>query len=98
MQKYDTLKDEKERPTLNKTQEGKLDWSHLERNRLLKHVNDGKIEGIVEVRGRRRRRREQLLDDLKLLGLETERGSTRSSCLKNSLWKNQGPFPRPTTE
>jgi len=98
MQKYDTVMDEKERPTYYKTQEGELNLSHLERNRILKHVNEGKMERMIEARGRRRRRREQLLDDLQVLGLETERGSTRSSCVKNSLWKSQGPFPRRTTE
>jgi hypothetical protein len=36
----------------------------LRRNCLLKHVMEGKIEGRTEVTGRRRRRK-QLLDDLK---------------------------------
>jgi hypothetical protein len=35
------------------------------RNCLLKHVIDGKIEGRIEVMGRRGRRRKKLLDDLK---------------------------------
>jgi hypothetical protein len=35
------------------------------RNCLLKHVIEGKIEGRIEVMGRRGRRRKQLLDDLK---------------------------------
>jgi len=34
-------------------------------NCLLKHVVEGKIEGRIEVTGRRGRRRKQLLDDLK---------------------------------
>jgi len=34
------------------------------RNWLLKHFIEGKIEERIEVKGRRRRRREQLLDDL----------------------------------
>jgi hypothetical protein len=40
----------------------------LRRNCLLKHVNEGKTEGRIEVMGRRRRRRrrrKQLLDDPK---------------------------------
>jgi hypothetical protein len=37
----------------------------LRRNCLLKHVIEGKIEGIIEVTGRRGRRRKQPLDDLK---------------------------------
>jgi len=36
----------------------------LRRNCLLKHVIEGKIEGRIEVTGRRRRRRKQLSDDL----------------------------------
>ena len=37
----------------------------LSRNRLLKHVSESKIEGRIEVTGRRERRRKQLLNDLK---------------------------------
>jgi hypothetical protein len=37
----------------------------LLRNLLLKHVIEGKIEGRIEVKGRRRRRWKPLLDDLK---------------------------------
>ena len=37
----------------------------LRRNCLLKHVIEGKMEGRIEVTGRRGRRRKQLLDDLK---------------------------------
>ena len=37
----------------------------LRRNCLLKHVNEGKTEGRLEMTGRRGRRRKQLLDDLK---------------------------------
>jgi len=37
----------------------------LSRNCLLKHVIEGKIEGRLEVRGRRGRRYTGLLDDLK---------------------------------
>jgi hypothetical protein len=35
------------------------------RNCLLTHVIEGKLEGRIEVTGRRGRRRKQLLDDLK---------------------------------
>jgi hypothetical protein len=35
------------------------------RNCLLKNVIEGKIEGRIEMTGRRGRRRKQLLDDLK---------------------------------
>jgi hypothetical protein len=37
----------------------------LRRNSLLKQVIEGKLEGRIEVTGRRGRRRQQLLDDLK---------------------------------
>jgi hypothetical protein len=37
----------------------------LRRNCLLKHVVEGKIDGRIEVTGRRGRRRKQLLDELK---------------------------------
>jgi hypothetical protein len=37
----------------------------LLRNSLLKHVIEGKLEGSIEMTGRRERRRKQLLDDLK---------------------------------
>jgi hypothetical protein len=37
----------------------------LRRNCLLKHVIEGKLEGRIEMTGRRGRRRMQLLDDLK---------------------------------
>jgi hypothetical protein len=35
------------------------------RNCLLKHVIEGKLEGRIEMTGRRKRRRKQLLDDFK---------------------------------
>jgi hypothetical protein len=37
----------------------------LRRNCLLKHVIEGKLEGRIEMVGRRGRRHKQLLDDLK---------------------------------
>jgi hypothetical protein len=37
----------------------------LRRNCLLQHVIEGKIQGRIEVTGRRGRRRKNLLDDLK---------------------------------
>ena len=45
----------------------KADWiGHiLHRNCLLKHVIERKLEGRIEMTGRRGRRRKQLLDDLK---------------------------------
>ena len=45
----------------------KVNWvGHMLRwNWLLKHVTEGKIEGRIEVTGRRGKRRKQLPDDLK---------------------------------
>jgi hypothetical protein len=55
---------------------------------LLKYVIEGKIEGRVEVKARRGRRRKQLLDDLKEKRMmEIERGRSRSHSVKNSFWK-----------
>jgi hypothetical protein len=36
----------------------------LRRNCLLKNVNEGKFEGMIQMTGRRGRRRKKLLDDL----------------------------------
>ena len=46
---------------------GKVKWIGLilRRNRLLKHVIEGYIEGRIEVMEGRGRRRKQLVDDLK---------------------------------
>jgi len=56
--------------TVKRTKERrKANWiGHISRrNCLLKHVMAGKIDGKVEVTGRRRRRTEQLLNDLNTL-------------------------------
>ena len=37
----------------------------MRRNCFLKHVIEGKIEGKIDVTGRRGRRRKQILDDVK---------------------------------
>jgi hypothetical protein len=51
-------------------------------------VIEGKLEGRIEMTGRRGKRRKQLLDDLKEEKiLEIERGSTRSHRVETSLWK-----------
>jgi hypothetical protein len=58
----------------------------LRRNCPLKHVIRGKLEGRIEMTGRRGRKRKQLLDDLKVKRiLEIERGSSRSHTVENSL-------------
>jgi hypothetical protein len=61
----------------------------LRRNCVLKHVIEGKTVGKINGMGRWRRRRKQLLDELKEKSklLERERGSTRSRSAENWLWK-----------
>jgi hypothetical protein len=45
------------------------------------------IEGKIEVMGRQGRRCKQLLDDLKEMVPEIERGSTRLHSVEKLLWK-----------
>jgi hypothetical protein len=72
----------------------------LRRNCLLKHVTEGKLEGRIEVTGRRGRRRKQLLDDLK----EKRRYCKfKEEALDSTLWRTRfgrdyGPVVRETTE
>jgi hypothetical protein len=56
-----------ERDVLHTIKVRKANWiGHvLCRNFLLKHITEGKIEGGMEVTGRRGKRRKQLLNDLK---------------------------------
>jgi hypothetical protein len=56
-----------ERNIVHTVKRRKANWiGHiLRRNCLLKHVIDGKLEGRIEMTGRRGRRRKQLLYDLK---------------------------------
>jgi hypothetical protein len=57
----------KERNIIHAIKRRKANWiGHiLRRNCLLKHMIEGKLEGRIEVTGRRERRRKQLLDDLR---------------------------------
>jgi hypothetical protein len=57
----------KERNVLHKRKVTKAHWicNMLCRNCLPKHVIEKEIEGIIEVTGRRGRRGEEVLDDLK---------------------------------
>jgi hypothetical protein len=61
------VKEERNRPIVHTIKRRKANWiGHiLHRNLLLKHVIEGKLEGRIEMTGRRGRRRKQLLDDLK---------------------------------
>ena len=56
-----------ERNILIAVKRWKANWigDILRRNCLLKQVIEGKVEGKIEVMGRRGRRRKQLLDDFK---------------------------------
>ena len=72
----------------------------MRRNCLLKHVIEGKIEGSIEVTGRRGRRRKQLLDDLK-----EKRGcwTLKDEALDLTAWRTRlgrgcGPALRQTAE
>jgi hypothetical protein len=61
MKKYCIIKEE--RNILHTIKRRNVNWMGdiLRRNCLLKHVVEGKIEERIEVTGRRRRRRKQLL-------------------------------------
>jgi hypothetical protein len=80
----------------------KVNWiGHiLRRNCLLKHVIEGKLEGRIEITGRRGRRRNQLLDDLK----EKKRyWKLKEEALDRTLWRTRfgrgyGPVVRQTAE
>jgi hypothetical protein len=70
------------------------------RNCLLKHVIEGKIEGRIEMTGRRGRRSKQLLDDLK----EKKRyWKLQEEALDRTQWRTRfvrgyGPVVRLTAE
>ena len=97
--KNGVLDDRNTQHTINRR---KANWiGHtLCRNCLLKHVNDGKVEGRMKVTGTRGRRHKQLLDDLK-----AKRGywKLKESALDCTLWRirfgrGYGPVVRETTE
>jgi hypothetical protein len=91
-----------ERNILPIIKRGKTNWSGhiLCRNFLLKHMIEGKLEGTIEMTGRRGRRRKQLLDDLK----EKRRyWKLKAEALHRTLWSTRfgrgyGPVIRHTTE
>jgi hypothetical protein len=72
----------------------------LRRNCLLKLVIEGKLEGRIEMTGRRGRRRKQQLDDLK----EKRRyWKLKEEALDRTLWRTRfgrvyGPVVRQTAE
>ena len=61
------LRVKEQRNILHEISKGKAKWvGHiLSRNCLLQRVIEGKIKGVIEVTGRRGRRRRKVLDDLK---------------------------------
>jgi hypothetical protein len=91
-----------ERNIVHTVKRRKANWiGHiLRRNCLLKHVIKGKLEGRIEMTGRRGRRRKQLLDDL----MEKRRyWKLKQEALDRTLWRTRfgrgyGPVVRQTTE
>jgi hypothetical protein len=91
-----------ERNILHTIKRRKVNWiGHiLHRNCLLKHVIERKLEGRIEMTGRRGRRRKQLLDDLK----EKRRyWKLKVEALDRTLWRTcfgrgYGLVVRQTTE
>ena len=91
-----------ERITLHTIKTRKTNWiGHIWRkNCLLKYDTEGKREGRTEVRGRRERRRKQLLDDFKQT---REYWTLKKEALDRRLWRksfgrDRGPDVRQTTE
>jgi hypothetical protein len=91
-----------ERNILRKIKRRKANWiGHiLCSNCLLKHAIEGKLEGRIEMTGRRRRRRKQLLDDLKE---KRSYWKLKEEALDRTLWRTRfgrgyGPVVRRTTE
>ena len=79
------VKEERNKLHKMKTKEGQLVWCGLCRNCVLKHVIEGKVQGRIEVTGRRGRRRKQLLDDLK--GKNREFCKSNEETLGLTLWR-----------
>jgi hypothetical protein len=91
-----------ERNILPTIKRRKANWiGHiLRRNCLLKHVIEGKLEGRIEMMGRRGRRPKQLLDDLKE---KTRYWKLKEEALDHILWRTRfgrgyGSVVRQTTE
>jgi hypothetical protein len=91
-----------ERNILHTIKRRKANWiGHiLRRNCLLKHVIEGKLEGRIEMTGRRGRRRKQLLVDLKQ---KKRYWKLKEEALDRTLWRTRfgrgyGPVVRQTIE
>jgi hypothetical protein len=91
-----------ERNIVHTIKRRKANWiGHiLRRNCLLKHGIEGKLEGRIEITGRRGRRRKQLLHDL----TEKKRyWKLKEEALDRTLWRTRfgrgyGPVVRQTTD
>ena len=80
------LRVKEQRNIVHEIRKRKANWiGHiLRRNCLLQRVIEGKIQGGIEVTGRQRRRRRQLLDDLK----ERRRYShLKEEALDRTMWR-----------
>ena len=80
------MKEERNSLQTVKKRNGKwIDYT-LRRNCLLRHVIETKIEGRIEVTGRRGRRRKKLLDDLK-----DRRGysNLKEEALDRNMWRDR---------
>jgi hypothetical protein len=91
-----------ERNIVHTIKRRKANWiGHiLRRNCLLKHVIEGKIEGRIEVTGRRRRRRKQLPD---YLNATRRYWKLKEEARDRTLWRTRfarghGPVVRQTAE
>jgi hypothetical protein len=91
-----------QRIILHEVSKRKANWiGHiLRRNCLLQQVIEGKIKGVIEVTGRRERRRRKLLD-----GLKERRGYSllKEEALDRTVWRagfgrGVGPVVRQTTK
>ena len=96
------LRVKEQRNILHEIRKRKANWiGHiLRRNSLLQRVTEGKIQGGIEVTGRRGRRRRKLLDDLK-----ERRGYShlKGEALDCTMWRARfgrgfGPVDRQTTK
>jgi hypothetical protein len=83
------LRVKEQRKILHGTSKQKANWiGHiLRRNCLLRQVIEGKIKGVIELTGRRGRRRRKLLDDLKERRGYSDLKNSRSHYVESSLWK-----------
>jgi hypothetical protein len=83
---YVLLRVKEQMSILHEIRKRKAKWiGHiLRRNCLLQRVTEGKIKGGIEVKGRQRRKRRKLLDDL-----EERRGYShlKEEALNRTMWR-----------